>query len=181
MAWSSAMNGYFDQATHRYQTAIELNESDPWTINSAALGLAYCGETALAADLIDRSLDLGLEPSNYHWAYQGAVRFLQGDYRKAVDAYKADDVIADLAAWKAASLAHLGRTEEAGVESRRFLEKIRARWHGEEPASEEAIASWLLHCFPIHDREPWERLRDGVKLAGLAVPSDEAIPRRPSL
>jgi len=181
LGWSSIMNGHFDQAIHRFQTAIELNASDPWTANSAALGLAYCGERRFAAELIGRALAFGLELSNYHWAYQGAIRFLEGDYQKAVEAYeKADNVIGDLAAWKAAALAYLGRDEEAKREARFFIDTISVRWHGAGPPTEEAITAWLLHCFPIHERAQWERLRDGVRHAGLAVPPDSEIPRRPS-
>jgi DNA-binding SARP family transcriptional activator len=180
LGWSSIMNGYFDQAIHRYQTAVELNASDPWTVNSAALGLAYCGQVALGSELIERSFDLGLELSNYHWAYQGVIRFLESDYPKAVEAFeRAENVIADMAAWKAASLASLGRTEDARRETRQFVDAIRRNWHGKGPPTEEAISAWLLHCFPIHDRAQWERLRDGVKQAGLAVPPDDAIPRHP--
>ena len=180
LGWSSIMNDHFDQAIHRFRTAIELNESDPWTVNSAALGLAYCGQPTLAAELIERSFDLGLELSNYHWAYQGVIRFLQADYQKAVDAFdKAENVIADIAAWKAAALSYLRRDDEARREARRFVDTIRSRWNGQCVASEEAISAWLLHAFPIRDRAQWERLRDGVRLAGIAVPPDDAIPRHP--
>jgi len=180
LGWSSIMNGHFDQAIHRFQTAIELNASDPWTANSAALGLAYCGERRFAAELIERSRHLGLELSNYHWAYQGAIRFLEGDYQKAVEAYeKAENVIGDLAAWKAAALAYLGREEEARREARYFIDAVSVRWHGPTPPTEEAITAWFLHCFPIHERAQWERLRDGIKRAGLAVPPDNQIVRHP--
>jgi DNA-binding SARP family transcriptional activator/TolB-like protein len=180
LGWSSAMNGLFDQGVHRYQTALELNANDAWTINSAALGLAYCGHVARSVELIERSLDLGLEPSNYHWAYQGPIWFLCGDYGRAVHAFtRAENVITDMAAWDAASLAYLGRIEEARAEARRFVDRTRRRWHGPQAPNEQTILAWLLHCFPIRDRAAWERLRDGLRLTGLAIPADDTIPRHP--
>jgi DNA-binding SARP family transcriptional activator len=180
LGWSSIMNGHFDQGIHRFQTAVELNGSDPWTVNSAALGLAYCGLPALAVELIEHAVELGLELSNYHWAYQGVIRFLQGDYHRAVEAFdKAENVITDMAAWKAAALSHLGRSDEARAEAQHFVTAIRGRWHGEAEPAEEEISAWLLHAFPIQSRADWERLRDGIKGAGLAVPAERAIPRHP--
>ncbi len=44
------------------------------------------------------------------------------------------------------------------------------------------MSGWLpgfLHCFPVRSRVVWENLREGVEASGLAVPDEEAIPRRP--
>src|SRR3712207_8529172 len=34
-------------------------------------------------------------------------------------------------------------------------------------SSDEAITRWLLHLYPISRRDDWERLRDGLRIAGL--------------
>jgi hypothetical protein len=44
---------------------------------------------------------------------------------------------------------------------------IRADWFGAEPATDEAIARWVLHVCPISRRADWERLRDGLRMAGM--------------
>ncbi|CEJ15586.1 Bacterial transcriptional activator domain protein [bacterium YEK0313] len=180
LGWASAMNRQFDQAYAAFTMALELNENDPWTINSAALGCAYCGDIDHAKATLEKALTWGLKPTAFHAAYQGAIRFMAGDYPAALQAYEqAGDIIGDLAAWKAATLAHLGRTEEARQTMQHFKAHARARWSGTEEATEERLAAWLLHAFPIRARNVWERLREGVVLAGLAVPREDEIPRRP--
>jgi len=59
--------------------------------------------------------------------------------------------------------------EEARRELARFYANVRAVWAGEMPATDEAIARWLLHVFPYSREEVWERLRDGMALAGMPV------------
>jgi DNA-binding SARP family transcriptional activator len=180
LGWASAMNGHFDQAYAAFTTALELNENDPWTINSAALGCGYCGDVYSAVATIQQSLDFGLKPTPFHAAYQGAIRFLSGDFARAVQAYdQAGDIIGDLAAWKAASLAHLGRIDEAQMAIQHFIGHVRSRWMVQDAATEERIAAWFLHCFPIRNRQTWESLRDGVVRAGLSVPAEQDIPRHP--
>ncbi|QCI68538.1 BTAD domain-containing putative transcriptional regulator [Phreatobacter stygius] len=180
LGWASAMNRQFDQAYAAFTMALELNENDPWTINSAALGCAYCGDVDYAIATVRKALTWGLKPTAFHSAYQGAVRFMAGDYAGALSAYEqAGDIIGDLAAWKAATLAHLGRGEEARLAISHFVEQTRARWASTELATESRLAAWFLHAFPIKERHVWESLREGVVGAGLAVPAEAEIPRHP--
>lgn len=173
LAWSLALNRQHDPAELAFHLAYELNENDPWTLVSTALGKAFCGAEEQARRLADQALGLGFAASGEHWGYQGTIRFICGDYPGTVDAAdRARDHIANLPAWKAAALAHLGRIDEARRESRRFVELIGARWYGPAPPDEAAVTEWFLHCFPIRKREAWERLRDGLHRAGLPfVPS----------
>lgn len=180
LGWAGAMNGHFDQAYAAFTMALELNENDPWTINSAALGCAYCGDIDYARATIENALTWGLRPTAFHAAYQGAVRFMASDYQGALAAYeRAGDIIGDLAAWKAATLAHLGRTEEARQTMVHFKSHARSRWSSADDATEERLAAWLLHAFPIRARNVWENLRDGLTRAGLEIPPEDRIPRKP--
>jgi DNA-binding SARP family transcriptional activator/TolB-like protein len=180
LGWASAMNGLFDQSDAAFRTALELNENDPWTINSAALGRAYCGNVAQSVAAIERLPGLGLRPSAFHSAYQGAIHFIAGNYAAAVEAYEqSGDIIGDLGAWKSASLAHLGRLEEARRAADHFVEHVRSRWAAPEPPSEPRLVAWFLHCFPIRQSEIWENLREGLARAGLDVPPIAEIPRHP--
>jgi hypothetical protein len=83
-------------------------------------------------------------------------------------------------AWKTAALAHLGRADEASAEANRFLTRIRANWFGVEPPTDEAIVRWLLHLYPIRQSADWERLRDGLKAAGLPTDGSEHDSQYPS-
>jgi hypothetical protein len=158
----------YGQAELHVQTARELNPSDSWTAISAALLLAFCGRTKEGSELAHTALDMTLSPSRTHWAYQVDIQFLNENYAGAVEAADyAQDVLWGVAAWRAASLSHLGRNAEAAAEGTRFLSRARSNWFGAAPASDEAIVGWLLHLYPIRRREDWERLRDGLRAAGL--------------
>lgn len=168
LAWAYAMAKQYVQAQMHTELACELNPNDSWTIVSTALLLAFFGQSERAAELADVALDLALAPSRTHWAFQVDIQFLRGNYQAALDAAdRAQDVLWGVAAWRAATLAHLGRTEEAAAEAERFVARVRANWFGAEPATDETVVRWLLHLYPISRREDWERLREGLHGAGL--------------
>lgn len=174
LAWSNAMNAYFSQAGLSFRLASDLNENDPWSLVSASLGLAFCDEKDLAHALADRALNVGLGASRLHWGYQTCVRFLEEDYESAVEAAdRAQDMMLGLPAWKAAALFHLGRRDEAEAEGKRFLALVRSRWQGKEPPTDDNIARWFMHLYPIRRQQQWERLREGLSGAGVPVPKAE--------
>jgi tetratricopeptide (TPR) repeat protein len=168
LAWAYAMMKQYGQAELHIQVACELNPSDSWTAISAALLFAFCGKAKEAAGLSQMALDMTLSPTRTHWAYHQDIQFLSGNYAATLEASdRAQDVLWGVAAWRTAALAHLGRTDEAAAEGARFLSRIRANWFGAEPATDGIIVSWLLHLYPIRRRADWERLRDGLRIAGL--------------
>ncbi len=177
LAWAHAMMKQYGQAELHVQVACELNPSDSWVAISAALLHAFCGNTKQASELGKMALDLTLSPSRTHWAYQADIQFLSGNYEAAVEAAdRAQDVLWGVAAWRTAALAHLGRTAEAAAEGARFLSRTRANWFGAEAATDERIIQWLLHLYPIRRRADWERLRAGLRAAGLPTGSKDSAP-----
>ena len=174
LAWAYAMIRQYAQAELHMQVACELNPNDSWTAISAALLLAFCGKFKRALELGPIALDMTLSPSRTHWAFQVDIEFLSGNYAAAIEAAdRAQDVLWGVAAWRAAALAHLGRTAEAVAEGERFLSRIRANWFGDKPVTDEAIVRWLLHLYPIRRRADWERFRDGLQAAGLPTGGGE--------
>jgi tetratricopeptide (TPR) repeat protein len=175
LAWAHAMAKQYAQAETHIELACELNPNDSWTLISGALLLVFCGQPERGMALAGPALDLAAAPSRTHWAYQFDIQFLTGEYEAALSiAERAQDVLhGTRSAWQAAALAHLGRSDEAAIEARRFLDEIRAKWFGAEPAIDEEIVRWLLHLYPISRREDWQRLRDGLELAGLPTRAAE--------
>ena len=165
------MHGQFELAIASFRHARTLNEQDPWTTTSAALGLAYGHELVDARQLADCALELAPFASPMHWCYQSTIRFLCGDYAASVAAAdRAGSAINYFLGWRAAALARAGRLQEAKAEGRRFLSVIRGAWCGATEPTDEAIAQWLLHCFPFRRPEGRECLRRGLELAGVPVP-----------
>jgi class 3 adenylate cyclase/DNA-binding SARP family transcriptional activator len=170
LAWAHAMAKRYAQAVMHIETACELNPNDSWTHISAALLLAFCGEMAVAVELARDALDMTLAPSRTHWAYQTDIEFLRGDYQAALEASeRAQDVLWGVAGWRAAALAHLGRVAEAEAELTKFIARVRSNWCGDWPVTDAAIMRWQLHLYPVSRRDDWERLRDGLRLAGAPV------------
>ena len=176
LAWSFAMSERFDLAELEFELAMDLNEHDPWTLISAAQGLSFSGRTEEASAIAERALSLNVKPSQPHWGYQVGIRFLRGDYEGCVEAaVNANDVISNLPAWHAAALAYLGRNREAVAAGKRLVAKIRASWQASTPATDEAIAHWVLQSFPIRRDSDWAMLRDGMAHAGLPVPREREL------
>jgi DNA-binding SARP family transcriptional activator len=170
LGWAHAMARQHDLAETHHELAVELNENDPWTITSAALGYATRGQLDLAKTAAERASARTLSFGPQHWGYHLQIRFMTGDYAGSVEAAaSAGDVIPTSAAWKIASLGHMGHAQEAEAEVRRYVEQIRAKWFGSMPPSEENIARWTLHCFPFKRTEDWRHFRDGLKAGGLPV------------
>jgi DNA-binding SARP family transcriptional activator len=170
LGWAHAMAKQYAQAELNLGLAHDLNENDPWTLNSSAQGFAYCGALDRARRSADQALELSLIPSPGHWAYQVGTRFLCGDYEGCIHAAdRAAGNLVNLSGWKASALYHAGRPDEAAVESRQFIERMQSQWFGSDPPTQQAVTRWFLHLFPIKEREGWERLRDG--LAGAGAPT----------
>ena len=176
LAWSYAMSNQHEQAEIHLRLALELNENDPWTLMSSAMCSAFCGATERARELAEYALRLPLIPSPLQWAYHAAIRFIRGDDSGCVEAARlAGELMPTSRGYLAAALFHLGHKSAATEELRAFFRVFRARWVGQEPASDENITRWFLNIFPIRHAKDWERLRDG--LAGAGAPIQAALSR----
>ena len=168
LGWSYAMAKQYSQAEVHMDIACELNENDAWTLISTSLFYAFCAKLDRAERLAAQASDVAFARSRTHWAYLVSIRFLCGDYQGAIEATNhAADIIKTLPAWRAAAAYHLGREADAARDAQRFFDGIRSNWQGSLAPTDEAIGRWLLHLYPISDRDLWERLRDGVVGAGI--------------
>lgn len=178
LAWSYCLSGRFEEAIRYFDSALELNENDPWIIVSTALGFSFCAEHDRSQKLIAEANALGLMVNPLFASYQVVIKFLTGDYHGAVDmAEYAGDVISNVRGWKTAALGQLDQYKKAQQEADAFLSLNRDRWcaDGSDP-SDEAITGWFLHCFPIRNRDRWCALRDGLLRAGLTLPQSAEAP-----
>ncbi len=144
-AWSHAIAGTHAAALSHLDLALDLNENDPWTIISAALGFAFGGEVERARDLVAQAGALGMRYSRAAQGYVATASYLVGDYAGAAAAAEvAGDAIINLPAWQAASLVHLGDLPAAGRAMARFLDLALPAWSG-PPHPTEIDAVELVH------------------------------------
>ncbi|MCA8928832.1 MAG: hypothetical protein KDC18_12245 [Alphaproteobacteria bacterium] len=174
-AWSLAMSAAFDRAEIGYEAALSLNGNDPWTQVSSALGLAFVGRESEAMRLIRRFLE-NPAASPVHLGYLATAYFMCGAYADCVAATTAaDDAIQNLPAWRAAALALLGETAPAAAIAAEYVHQTAGNWHANVAPTSEAVADWLLHCFPIRNQTRWAQLRDGLAMAGLPIVADGSL------
>jgi TolB-like protein len=169
LAWSYAMSNQHEQAALHLQLALDLNDSDPWTLTSSAACLAFCGATGRARDLADDALRVPFTFNQLQWAYHAGIRFFCADYDRCVQAAQLSESILTSPGYKVSALFHMGRHNAAADELQAFFRIVRERWVGEEPASDANITRWFLDIFPVRRSEDWERLRDGLGGAGAPV------------
>ncbi len=165
-AWSHAIAGTHAAAVSHLELALDLNENDPWTIISAALGLAFAGETERARDLVAQARAFGMRYSRAAQGYVATASYLVGDHAGALAAAEvAGDAIINLPAWQAASLIHLGEPEGAGRAMGRFLDLALPAWTGPgRPTPTDAI-DWFMGCFPIRSGTAKAELRESLAAA----------------
>lgn len=162
--WSYAMAGQHQAGLAHLDLALDLNENDPWTIISAALGYAFADDTPRARELVEQSRAFGMRYSRAAQGYVATALYLCGDHAGAAAAAEvAGDAITNLPGWAAASYMHLGEREAAARSMETFLRLTRAGWVGAaDPTPQDAI-DWFMGCFPIRSEAVRARLRDGLQ------------------
>ena len=149
-SWSHAIAGSHSAALSHLDLSLDLNENDPWTVISAALGFAFAGEIDRARSLVRQAQAFGMRHSRAAQGYIATASYLTGDYETSMAAAEvAGDAIINLPAWQAASAMQLGDREGAALAMTRFLELTRSGWFGDTEATDTAILDWLIGCFPI--------------------------------
>jgi hypothetical protein len=161
------MSGNNDQAATHHILASELNDNDPWTLVSAALGFAFRGDCTRASKLGEAALVNSMTPEPAQWRYQAMIRYMCKDYEGCLQAAKeAEQSIANVLVWKAAALSHLCRQQEAQAAARLFFQAVGSRWFNTDPATPKTMTRWFLNAFPIANECDWQRLRDDFANAG---------------
>ncbi len=159
-SWSHAIAGAHSAALSHLDLSLDLNENDPWTVISAALGFAFAGEIDRARGLVRQAQSFGMRHSRAAQGYIATASYLTGDYEISVAAAEvAGDAIINLPAWQAASAMHLGDREGAALAVTRFLELTRSAWFGDVEPTEPVILDWLTGCFPIRSEAVRNDLR----------------------
>lgn len=170
LGWALTFCRRYSQAELHMEIACELNNNDSHTLMSSAMFHGFKGNTERAVKQATLSMEMTLVPTLSQWGFLTQVRYFHGDYVDAVvAAERAVDGLLTMRAYRAAALCQLGRIPEGRQDIARFYTNVRAAWMGDTPPTDEMIAKWLLHLYPISSLEMWERLRDGMALAGLPV------------
>jgi tetratricopeptide (TPR) repeat protein len=170
LGWAFAMSRRYSVAKIHMDLACELNTNDPWTLVSAAMFHAFCGDAVRAAALSAQAMEMTLSPTPAHWVYEASIRYLRGDNEGTIAAAdRAQDALLTLPAWRAAALSNLGRVREARQDVERFYEGVRANWINDDAPTDRMIGGWFMQVYPISRPDTWQLLRDGIAALGIPV------------
>jgi TolB-like protein len=117
LAWTLGTLGKNDEAMAETNRALELNPSSADILNMAADTMAFLGKPEEGAAMCDRSFRLNPTPPDWYYSDCVTNLFFTGRYEEAVDAVDrgsaSTEASPSMLVWKAASLAELGKAEEA--------------------------------------------------------------------
>lgn len=163
----------FAKAEYHLERAEALNPNDADV--QTQLALAYCQLGKPERGRAAAALAARLNPFHDDWyfAYAAMPEFFLGEYQAALALMdRAPAIAADMDAYRAAAEAHRGRMAEARTALERFHQSFRQHiTFGRAPEPGEA-ARWLVHINPCAREQDLARLVDGVRLAGLDIPSE---------
>ena len=181
-------NGEHEQAISSARTAIELNPNDPVGHEALAIALIYAGEPQKAVELIEQAIRLDPHyPSEYIF-WLGLAQFGLQKFNSAVDTLiratqsNPDNEVALLLL--AASYGHLGEPDIALDKVKEANELRNERQNGLIEAGLEPGVEFLLSGpFTLEDVNLWpfkltedrERLRQGLRLAGVSEQSESKV------
>lgn len=161
----------FDAAERHFNLAREMNPNDPtiqvtWAWIQACLGHPEMGLPA--AELAKR-----LNPRYPRWYddYVARILFLLGRYEEAEAMLRRktsgapEEHPRDMG-WRTAACGHLGWEDEARRCAGWFVRAVGRYWRG-DPAGPREYVDWFIDVTSLKRVEDEERLRDGLRAAGL--------------
>lgn len=160
-AWSSCLLREYEQAAASFDMAQECNIHDPWTVISAALGTAFCGDIAKAEKLLALFNQNRWIMTFQNWGYLATIRFLSGDYHGCISAAEnGSGVVKNVLGWQAAAHWHLGETAQANATWSVFKDFFRTPGVVDH---DDRILDWFLACFPIRSSHSRDLLAQGIR------------------
>ncbi|MEP3120879.1 MAG: BTAD domain-containing putative transcriptional regulator [Nisaea sp.] len=168
--WAHILVGEFERAAVCFGIAETVNENDIGVAASAALGLAYCGDSEEALRRLDHLHESGFVYQSIHWSFEAACRFICRDYPGTLwAAAKANEGAFYPQAWSAAAFAQLGDDRAAEREARKFLVAARENWVGEMPPLPSDISRWFLSVQPFRNPADYFHMKHSLERAGLTT------------
>ena len=166
MAEALMYSGDFERAAHHVERAIELNPNlpDGYAIKGSFLASTRCYEEAL--EYADKSLQV--DPHHFYMCWNaGEVYRGCGQFERAIRTFRSmPHTPSSVHAQIAASLAGLGKIDEARAEMQRYLESARTQMPN-CPVNKEEWHSYWLQYMPYQYKEDSEPFFQLLLKAGL--------------
>lgn len=168
LGWCHLMVGRPEQARHYFDMALRLNDNDPLTLISSAMGLCFSGDKPAAQSVAAQAIEASAGGEPIHWAYHACIRFYCDDIDGALEAGELAVGSAHfIGGMRAAIAAAAGDTDGARQIAKLFCEEISQHWYSAGDPTPLAIRKWLVSSFPISDQADREKLSLALDAAGL--------------
>ena len=170
--WMRAYSRDFDRAEQHFDLARSMNPND------AAIQILYaslqCMRGKPERGLAAVEIAFRLNPRHPPWynATRARLLFQLGDYGRAAALLEKrmwDDHARHLRdlGWRVAACANDGRVDEAARWGEELAREIASNWQGDPGAAASAHIDWIIWFSVLEQSADRERLRAGLRLAGL--------------
>lgn len=163
---------HFDRAEHHLDLARAMNPNDPWIQIAWAWMQGALGRPEHGLPGAEIAFRLNPQHPNWYNYYLSRLLFQLGRYNDAATLLEQRTFEAPTRhprdmAWRAAAYGHLGRIEEAQECGAVFLQSVASLWRGDPTAGPVEYVDWLVDISNLRQQKDRERLREGLRLAGL--------------
>ena len=162
----------FDRAERHLNLARAMNPNDPMIQIVWAWVQACVGKPEQALPAAEIAFRLNPRHPSWHNFYLSRILFQLGRYSEVASLLEQRIFEAPArhlrdVAWRAAACGHVNRIEEAQRCGELFIGYASSCWRGEPTAGPAEYVDWLIECAYLRQQEHEERLREGLRLAGL--------------
>ena len=171
LAWCLIRQHAFDLAADSLARAVDLRPYDAHRVNSIASAFITLGDQKTGERYFMMARDFMLNDLDFQTTDLGEMYFFRKDYEKALSYLTLGDRRNPVftRCVRAATLAQLGRLDDAQKEASAVLEQLKARWAAKEPFTPEAAIQWFVRDFPMRRQSDMDNLLDGLFKAGFPV------------
>jgi len=170
LVWALMVRREFDRARMHLQMAADLNPNDADIAMSRATATMFLGEPDAGMAIAAQAFRLNPFAPDWYLSDKAVIHFGQRDYAGALAIYDSmGELYPHSGLWHVAAAAHAGAKAEAGRVLDRFVGRARDLWAGDGAAQPADYARWVMAGLPIRHEADVEHLRQGLRIAGLAL------------
>lgn len=189
-AWCHLWAGEAALARNHFEEALRLNPYNQTRLVEAATGFIFLDETERAGSLVERSRNLAPFAVDAPHEEQALLLLLRGEFASAAEEFALvrrghpDDGVTReppiLSEFYALLAAAGAEAADLADRSRRWQQRMRARWVGEDPPGAEQLTSWVLNHNPFQSASRREWMLDLFSSVLAAAPPDPSHSRGPA-
>ncbi|MCP5074145.1 MAG: hypothetical protein GY947_12750 [Rhodobacteraceae bacterium] len=167
--------GKTEQGRYHLIKAERLNPSDARNLASSSIAFSLLGEAEKAIGMVELAVRLDPFHPDWYMTSLGMAYYVARDYERAIAALEvAPDGICDSRAYLAAAHAQGGNLSAARRHVGEFIRTSCERLGGDPKADIDNYVASIIGKSPFVRAEDTMHFREGLRLAGLPVPIQDA-------